>query len=535
MRVRSGGKFLWAFFCLGTIRQSITIFLYSLRESPRKSLCTLQRLSLWEWGHLPYMNTLVKRPNECELLVVDDEEVIRSLIGNALKDLCRIVTCASAAEAFSLIETHDFDVVIADLRLPDAPGIDVLRAARKKDDHAELLIVTGYASLETAEEAIELGLSSYLVKPLAMADLRLQVEKAIANRLFHLKSIMLMQRSNDIAPDILGHLYDITSLFRFSRKLILSLEVQEVLRVVLEEVNERMNVLYSVIGIECRDTHELYAMPRVGAMNTADLRRSIDDNWDGAFPFLDRIAFAKGEIPLTLYESRHDEPFAFEKNAPVVMQLSVMNKHIGSLALFGRKDFVPTPDEYQFLHVFTTFVSSIIEHSCLHVHTKLLARTDGLTGIANHRSFHESLSREIARVDRSGSVFGLIFMDIDDFKKVNDAHGHLVGDAVIRDLVERVLNMIRRADTFARYGGEEFALILPETGPEGAKILAQRICRQIAAKPFLFSQLSIPYSVSIGVSVYDGKHPRLKDLLIGDADRAMYISKAGGKSRITVS
>ncbi len=481
------------------------------------------------------MSMLVKQPTECELLVVDDEEVICSLIETALKDLCRVFTCASATEALSLIETHDFDVVIADLRLPDAPGINVLRAARTKDDHAELLIVTGHASFETAEEAIEIGLSSYLVKPLSMADLRLQVEKAIANRLFHLKSIMLMQRSNDIAPDIKSHVYDITSLFRFSRKLILSLDLPEVMRVVLEEVNERMDVLYSVIGLECSDTHELYAMPRTGALDAALLRQAIADNWETAFPFLDEITFAKGELPLTLYESRHVGPFVFETNAPVVLQLSVMNNRIGSLALFGKKDFVPTPDEYQFLHVFTSFVSSTIERSCLHVHTKLQARTDGLTGIANHRSFHESLSREIARVDRSGSVFGLIFMDIDNFKKINDAYGHLVGDAVIRDLVARVLNMIRRADTFARYGGDEFALILPETGPEGAKILAQRICREIAATPFLFSQTSIPYSVSIGLSIYDGKHPRVKDLLIGDADRAMYLSKAGGKSRITVS
>jgi two-component system, cell cycle response regulator len=482
----------------------------------------------------PYMGTPVKRPSECDVLVVDDEEVICTLLETAVKDLCRVQTCHSGSEALSLIETRDFDIVIADINLPDISGMEILKAARKKDDYTELLIVTGYASLETAAEAIGLGVSSYLMKPLSIVDLRIQVERSIANRLFHLKSIMLMQRSDDIAPDIKGHVYDITSLFRFSRKLMLSLEVPEVTRVILEEINDRMNVLYSVIGIKCGDIRELYAMPCVGSENTADIRQSIVDKWDNAFPFLDRVAFAKNKLPFTAFNGRHDEPFTFEKTPPLVLQFTVMNRHIGSLAIFGKKGFSPSPDELQFLHVFTSFVSSIIEHSCLDMHAKMQARTDGLTGIANHRAFHESLSREIARADRSGSAFGLILMDIDDFKKINDTHGHLVGDAVIRDLVARVSDMIRRSDTFARYGGEEFALILPDTGLEGAKILAHRICREISATPFVFSQATVSYSVSIGLSMYDGKIPRLKNLLINDADKAMYKSKADGKNRVSV-
>jgi diguanylate cyclase (GGDEF)-like protein len=481
------------------------------------------------------MSTLVKRPSECDILVVDDEKDICYLLETAIRDICRVTTCGNGRDAISAIESRDFDVVIADINLPDVSGLEVLREARKKDDYTELLIVTGHASLETAAEAIAIGVSSYLTKPLSMIDLRLQVEKSIANRLFHLKSIMLMQQPNNIAPDIKGHLYDIASLFRFSRKLMLSLELPEAMRIILDEINERMGALYSVIGIRCRDICELFAMPRVGAMNPADLRHSLVDNWDNTFPFLDTLAFAKGELPLTLYGGRHTDAFAFENNPPLTLQLSVMGNHIGALAIFGKKGFSPTPDEFQFLYVFTSFISSIIEHSCLDMHAKLQARTDGLTGIANHRSFHESLTREIARADRSGSVFGLILMDLDDFKKVNDTHGHLVGDAVIRDLVARVLGMIRRADTFARYGGEEFALILPDTGPEGAKVLAQRICREIAAKPYVFSQTSVPYTVSVGLSMYDGKKPKLKDLLISDADKAMYKSKADGKSRITVS
>jgi diguanylate cyclase (GGDEF)-like protein len=397
------------------------------------------------------------------------------------------------------------------------------------------MIVTGHDSLETAAQAITLGVSSYLIKPLSLTDLRLQVEKSIAKRLFHLKSVMLMQGSNDIAPDIKGHLYDMASLFRFSCKAMLSLEVTEVMRVILEEINQHTDALYSVIGIQCRDITGLFAMPHAGAANTADIRQSIVDNWDNAFPFLDLPAFAKGELRLTLYGGKRTGACVFEKTSPLALQLIVMGNRIGSLAIFGKKGFSPMPEEYQFLYVFTSFISSIIEHSCFDMHARLLARTDGLTGIANHRSFHELLAREIARADRSGEMFGLILMDIDDFKKINDAHGHLLGDAVLRHLVSRVVDMIRRADTFARYGGEEFAIILPETGCDGAEVLAQRLCKEIAATPYVFSQKNVPYTVSIGLSMYDGKKPKPKDQLIGEADKAMYQSKADGKSRITVS
>jgi diguanylate cyclase (GGDEF)-like protein len=481
------------------------------------------------------MGNLVKRAGECEILVVDDEEVICALFQSTLKDLYRVSVCTRGKEAIALIEEHDFDVVISDLNLPDIEGIDVLRAARKKDDFTELLVITGYASLESAAKAIDIGVSSYLMKPISLTDLRIQVEKSVATRLFHLKSIMLMKHSDAIAPDFKDHLYDITSLFHFSRKLMLSLEVPEVMRVILDEINTRMNTLYGIIAIRCHDMSEIHIMPRVGAMRLDDARQSVLDNWNDSLDFLDREAFENNELPLTLYSGRLNEAFLFEKVTPVVFQLSVMNKNIGSLLLFGPRDFAPTADEFQFLYVFTSFVSSIIEHSYIDRHALLQARTDGLTGIANHRSFHESLMREIARADRSGTSFGLILMDIDDFKKTNDTNGHLVGDAVIRNLVERVLYMIRRADTFARYGGDEFGIILPDTGLDGTRILAQRICKEIAATPCSLTTLRVPYSVSIGLSIYNGTQPKPKDALIGDADKALYKSKADGKSRISVN
>jgi len=132
----------------------------------------------------------------------------------------RLVQCANVsvgAQALELIRKNDFDVVVSDLLLGDIEGIEVLRAARQKDNFTELMVITGHASLESASKAIEIGVSSYLMKPVSIFDIKIQIEKALATRLFHLKSVMLMKHSDSIAPDIKGHIHDITSLFNFSR------------------------------------------------------------------------------------------------------------------------------------------------------------------------------------------------------------------------------------------------------------------------------------------------------------------------------
>jgi diguanylate cyclase (GGDEF)-like protein len=186
------------------------------------------------------------------------------------------------------------------------------------------------------------------------------------------------------------------------------------------------------------------------------------------------------------------------------------------------------------MHVFTSMISSVVEHGYRDMQAKLQAKTDSLTGIANHRMLHETLEREMARADRYFRRFCLALIDIDDFKKINDTHGHLVGDAVLIDLARRMSEPIRRGDVLARYGGEEFALVLPDTALDGARTLAHRVCSSIASRPFAFAQTQVPYTISVGLTEYNGARPCQKDALIGEADAALYRSKQEGKNRVSV-
>ena len=158
-----------------------------------------------------------------------------------------------------------------------------------------------------------------------------------------------------------------------------------------------------------------------------------------------------------------------------------------------------------------------------------LAATDGLTKIANRRTFEATLEREVARATRSAEHVSLVMLDIDHFKQLNDQHGHQAGDEVLRNVAAALSCECRDFDTPARYGGEEFAVILPGCGPEEAEDIAERLRRSVSAAPSI-----VPITASAGVATYPS-HAGDADTLVRAADDALYASKHGGRDRTSVS
>jgi diguanylate cyclase (GGDEF)-like protein len=161
-----------------------------------------------------------------------------------------------------------------------------------------------------------------------------------------------------------------------------------------------------------------------------------------------------------------------------------------------------------------------------------LSTVDSLTGLFNRTFFFAALEREIARSARSGRGFCLLMMDLDELKSINDRVGHYHGDRVLRSVGDVILSGVRQIDTAARYGGDEFVVVLPETDPTGAFVLAEKIRLGVNAIAIELPGASPRPSLSIGVVSYpdDG---RTADELIISADGAMYASKRAGKDRVT--
>ncbi len=160
-----------------------------------------------------------------------------------------------------------------------------------------------------------------------------------------------------------------------------------------------------------------------------------------------------------------------------------------------------------------------------------LSSIDSLTGLYNRAYFFAALDREIERSTRSKRGFSMLMLDLDGLKPINDLHGHFQGDRVLRGVGEVIRHRVRRIDTAARYGGDEFVVLLPETEPTGAYVLAEKIRSGVADLGIEAGARRIPTSLSIGAVNFPADGRSADELMIA-ADEAMYASKRRGKNRI---
>jgi len=163
-----------------------------------------------------------------------------------------------------------------------------------------------------------------------------------------------------------------------------------------------------------------------------------------------------------------------------------------------------------------------------------LSLTDGLTQIANHRCFQDRLRDEFRRAQRYDDPLALILLDLDHFKDVNDLHGHVAGDQVLKDVAACIRKSVRETDFTARYGGEEFAIILPKTQLAGALTVAERVWSDVGKLKLGTDQGSFKVTASLGLSGYPSRSVASAEQLVRCADEALYRAKREGRNKIAI-
>jgi diguanylate cyclase (GGDEF)-like protein len=166
-----------------------------------------------------------------------------------------------------------------------------------------------------------------------------------------------------------------------------------------------------------------------------------------------------------------------------------------------------------------------------HEQLRVQSNIDHLTGIFNRRYFMDRLREEIDRAARYGTSFAVAVIDIDNFKRVNDEHGHLSGDEILKQLTQVCAKQVREIDTLARIGGEEFALLLPQTGPAEAEDLVERMRASVAATRAKIGDGWLDMTVSIGLTSA-GRDALDVNGILRRADEALYAAKRQGKNRL---
>jgi len=199
----------------------------------------------------------------------------------------------------------------------------------------------------------------------------------------------------------------------------------------------------------------------------------------------------------------------------------------------ARGDRAFTHGERELFAYLTNQASVSVENVDLHETVQRQAVTDELTGLFNHRRFQEVMTAEVERARRYGHELGLIMLDIDNFKQVNDTHGHLQGDMVLGEVARVLRQSSREIDEPARYGGEEMAVALPQTDLEGAYQFAERVRGRIEALelPLLNGDGTLKVTASFGVASLASAGTADKGALVAAADGALYEAKRSGKNR----
>jgi len=223
----------------------------------------------------------------------------------------------------------------------------------------------------------------------------------------------------------------------------------------------------------------------------------------------------------------------YKTNNCIITPLICQDRVVGALNLADKIDSDGfSREDVALIELFSQLAGSSIGNIKMFERMQRQATTDGLTGLANHRTFYDILEKELWRSRRYGGQISLIMVDIDNFKKINDSYGHRVGDKVIKEISRKIRTCIRQIDTAARYGGDEFVVILPNTALAEATVVAERMVDVVSSSPMTWEKEQIALSISVGLGQYEGDIS--PEDITSRSDQALYSAKEAGKNTVRI-
>ncbi len=252
-------------------------------------------------------------------------------------------------------------------------------------------------------------------------------------------------------------------------------------------------------------------------------------------PHLQR-AFATGRCEkISLPEDVRIEALMvnFRPREMVMVPALFDGKALGMVVLATPTRF--SPETEWLLELFRHAFGLALNNALVHDQLQRTAALDPLTGVYNRRFGMARLEEEFNRARRDQGTVGVIMVDLDHFKDINDQYGHLVGDRVLIAVARRLKEQTREGDLLVRFGGEEFLLVLPGAAPADCEAFAERLRKRINMRPFRDGRVEIPLTISMGVTAYPALPVQMAEELVDEADRALYGAKSDGRDRVVVA
>ncbi len=418
----------------------------------------------------------MKKPNLRVLMIedsIDDADLVKIMLNRARGPVFTIVTAQQLAEGLQCLREQTFDVVLLDLGLPDITGIDAVRNVRKEFPEIPLIVLTGFDDEQVALKMLQMDVQDYLIK--GQIDGNLLV-----------RSIRYARERKRIIMDLQA------SESRFRR-----LSESGIIGIAYFDINGRIS--------DANDTFLSMA-----GYSREELEKGIV-RWDRLLPPEWR--------PYMLKVAR-----AFKATGRIAPYETEYLGRDGSRfwGLFGAARIEGTADGI-------AFVVDITERKKLEKEIRHMAYHDALTGLPNRRLFLELVRFELAEAQRNRKKTGLLFLDLDRFKEVNDKLGHEAGDELLKIVAARLKSVLRKADAVARIGGDEFSILLTDiTGREDITEIARKILAAFQEK-CVISGREFHITTSMGISVYPDDSDAI-NTLFRCADIALYRAKNRGRN-----
>jgi len=457
-----------------------------------------------------------------KILLADDEPQILELLTEFLEGQGYTVQAAvDGLQAQAALEKDEFTVALLDLKLPGRSGLELLSFIKGRSPETEVILFTGNAELQSAVQALRLGAYDYLLKSdLLLADLQAVINRALERRRLTQTNRTLLENLSQAQAELAQRrTAELTQIRRIGETLAGPLTGRQIAQGMLNLIWESLSI--SVLGLEIRGNGE--ELPREAYRRqpeVADITLTTFKSW---------LKEQANGWPPDWLEGKEREEEIQETPLPSILRAPLQAGEVKGLVAAGRE--APfTPEESELFRIFTLQGSAAFKNLMLYEKVRSLAIRDGLTGLYNYRYFWEVLHREVELARRYQRALTLLFLDIDDFKKVNDTLGHRVGDLVLKALGIFLREAVRHADLVCRYGGEEFVVLLAETGYEQALISAERLRDGVSQILVEVPEQNLQFTVSIGVA--ELKPGMDGDDLVKAADIALYRAKQSGKNQV---
>jgi len=448
------------------------------------------------------------------------------MLRDALDKNYVVLEATSCHEAIEQAKANCPDLIVLDMEMSDGSGAAICREIKEYPltRHVPLILLSSHEQKQDILNGLHAGAEDYMTTPFNGDELLARIDAHLRTKKYYADL-----DKNDLL--MLLELQDTISVTRNPKK---------ILSHIVEKMAESIDVSRCSI-ININDDGDLVVVASSDLPENEEIKLDLSK-----YPEIGKALSTQRPVVLQdicnnpLMEPVRENIKGLSDNSLFVVPIIKKQNVIGTFFLRTASPLKGgiTDRVFKLCQVVSNISGNALENAVLFEAMQSskrlfedLAVRDGLTKLYNHQYFHNRFEDEFSRAQRYGLPLSCVFIDVDDFKRVNDHHGHITGDIVIKQVGRLIAKMLRKSDIAARYGGDEFALLLPNTAGDGAHTFAERILkliRELSSKHLNGDQIT----VSIGVATYADKNVSTYESLLHLADKAMYQAKQAGGGRV---